>query len=468
MATTGFWPVRGKLKDIIDYAENPDKTTAKEYLDNDLYDALRYVENDDKTDRKMYVTALNCSKSTAYEQMTAVKRKYGERGKVVAYHGYQSFQSGEVTPEEAHSIGVETARRMWGDRFQVVVTTHLNTDNLHNHFVINSVSFKNGGKYRNSIEQHHEIREVSDAVCREYGKSVLEHSNFRREKSRGAYWAEKKGHPTHRDMLAKDVEYCLSVSYNRDSFYKQLFGLGYTVDYSRMSVKTKEWDRAVRLSSLGYTKDVIDERLTRNIYTPRFMADVWNVNLPKKRRSVLLFYLAHDHGYNIEHSRDVAEIYIDLLFLIIINAFQTIKEIKDAVIMSVELRHAVKDLTTLIEDHRFLQATGLRTLPQLDRYIEDTQTQITEFEHRRSLLRSKVRRETDPAVLADNRAARSEITEKHIEPLRKNLDRAKRIRDKSPHLYDLVRQEFEMEAPYRKLDRNGKMIFKDAPEHGAK
>ena len=83
MATTGFWPVRGKLKDIIDYAENPDKTTAKEYLDNDLYDALRYVENDDKTDRKMYVTALNCSKSTAYEQMTAVKRKYGERRKII-------------------------------------------------------------------------------------------------------------------------------------------------------------------------------------------------------------------------------------------------------------------------------------------------------------------------------------------------------------------------------------------------
>ena len=45
MATTGFWPVRGKLRDIIDYAENPAKTTAREYLDDDLYDALRYVEN---------------------------------------------------------------------------------------------------------------------------------------------------------------------------------------------------------------------------------------------------------------------------------------------------------------------------------------------------------------------------------------------------------------------------------------
>ena len=468
MATTGLWPVRGKLKDIIDYAENPDKTTAKEYLDDDLYYALRYVENDGKTDKKMYVTALNCSKSAAYEQMTAVKRKYGERGKVVAYHGYQSFQSGEVMPEEAHRIGVETARRMWGDRFQVVVTTHLNTDNLHNHFVINSVSFKDGGKYRNSIEQHHEIREVSDAVCREYGKSVLENSRFHRTQSRGAYWAEKKGHLTHRDMLKRDVEYCLSVSYNRDSFYKQLFGLGYTVDYSRMSVKAKGWDRAVRLSGLGYTANVIDARLTRNLYTPRFAADVWNVNLPKKRRSVLLFYIAHDLGYNIEHSHDVAEIYIDLLFLIIIEALRAVKEIKNAVILSVDLRHKTKDLQQLIYDHKFLREADIHTLPQLDRYIEDTQTKITKLEHERSLLRNKIRRETDPTLLADNKAARSEITKSHIEPLRKALDRAKRIRDKSPHLYDLVRQEFEMEAPYRKLDRNAKMIFKDAPDRGAR
>ena len=468
MATTGFWPVRGKLRDIIDYAENPDKTTAKEYLDDDLYDALRYVENDDKTDKKMFVTALNCSKSAAYEQMMAVKRKYGERGKVVAYHGYQSFAAGEVTPEEAHQIGIETARRMWGDRFQVVVTTHLNTDNLHNHFVINSVSFKDGGKYRNSIEQHHEIREISDAICRERGKSVLEHSNFHRKQSRGAYWAEKKGLLTHRDMLKRDVEYCLSVSYNRDSFYKQLFGLGYTVDYSRMSVRAKGWDRAVRLSGLGYTADVIDARLARNIYTPRFMTNVWNEHLPKKRRSVLLFYIAHDLGYNIEHSRDVAEIYIDLLFLIIINAFQTIKEIKDAVIMSVELRHAVKDLQQFIYDYKFLREADIHTFPQLDRYIESTKTQIQELERERSLLRNKIRRETDPEVLADNKAARSEITKKHIEPLRKNLDRTKRIRDKSPHLYDLVRQELEMEAPYRQLDRNGKMIFKDAPDKGAR
>ena len=130
MATTGFWPVRGRLKDVLTYAENPDKTMEPKFLDADLFATLKYASNSEKTDEQMYVSGINCSKHRAYEEMCAVKKRYGERGSVVAYHGYQSFRAGEVTPQEAHEIGIETARRMWGDRFQVVVTTHLNTDNL--------------------------------------------------------------------------------------------------------------------------------------------------------------------------------------------------------------------------------------------------------------------------------------------------------------------------------------------------
>ena len=56
MATTGLWPIKGSLKTVINYADNPDKTTLEKYLDTDLYAALRYTENDDKTDQKIFVT----------------------------------------------------------------------------------------------------------------------------------------------------------------------------------------------------------------------------------------------------------------------------------------------------------------------------------------------------------------------------------------------------------------------------
>lgn len=178
MATTGFWPVKSRLKEVIDYAENPDKTIDKRYVDSDLYAALQYVSNDKKTDECMYVSGINCNAKRAYERMTATKKRFGKTGGNVAYHGYQSFQTGEVTPEEAHKIGLETARRMWGKEYEIVVTTHLNTDNLHNHFVINSVSFKTGKKFENHISDHHRLREISDAVCLEYGKSVLKEAEF--------------------------------------------------------------------------------------------------------------------------------------------------------------------------------------------------------------------------------------------------------------------------------------------------
>ena len=116
MAVTGFWPVFKNLKSTLDYADNPDKTTAPEYLDEDLYAALRYAENDNKTDRKMFVGGINCSAQNAYAEMIAVQRRFGLRGKVVGYHGIQSFREGEVTPEQAFVIGKKTARKMWGDR----------------------------------------------------------------------------------------------------------------------------------------------------------------------------------------------------------------------------------------------------------------------------------------------------------------------------------------------------------------
>ena len=89
MAVTGFWPIYKSLKATLDYADNPDKTTPKEYVDDDLYAALRYAGNDNKTDRQLYVGGINCSRQNAFAEMVAVQRRFGLRGKVVGYHGIQ-------------------------------------------------------------------------------------------------------------------------------------------------------------------------------------------------------------------------------------------------------------------------------------------------------------------------------------------------------------------------------------------
>ena len=69
MASTGFWPIKSRLKDVISYAENPDKTVDKKYLDEDLKNAIEYASDSQKTDETMFVSAINCPKQRAYECM---------------------------------------------------------------------------------------------------------------------------------------------------------------------------------------------------------------------------------------------------------------------------------------------------------------------------------------------------------------------------------------------------------------
>ena len=165
MATTSLWRVMGQLDRTIRYAMNPEKT-------EELENVMDYVMNQDKTEDDIsmarYVTGLNCDPDIAHMEMMAVKQRFGKLGGTVAYHGYQSFAKGEVTPAQAHAIGVKLAEQLWGDRHQVVVTTHLDKDShLHSHFVVNTVSFVDGRKYHRSKKDYKKMQQISDDLCRE-------------------------------------------------------------------------------------------------------------------------------------------------------------------------------------------------------------------------------------------------------------------------------------------------------------
>ena len=153
MAVCEIWDVRGRLDHLIDYAENPEKTANPKYTEADLQamvDVMEYATNKNKTEQRFFVTGVNCDPNTARDEMMITKAQWNDTSEIVCYHGFQSFKHGEVTPEQAHEVGVKLAERMWGDRFQVIVATHLNTDCLHNHLVVNSVSFADGMHYHDN------------------------------------------------------------------------------------------------------------------------------------------------------------------------------------------------------------------------------------------------------------------------------------------------------------------------------
>ncbi len=134
----------------------------------------KHAPNEDKTDQLYYTSGINCNVDFARDQFDTTKIRFGKLGGIVALHAYQSFKEGEVTPDEAHAIGVELARELWGDRFQCVVATHLNTNCVHNHIVINSVSFTDGLKFHDCRDTYRLLREASDSIDRIMGRSGLE------------------------------------------------------------------------------------------------------------------------------------------------------------------------------------------------------------------------------------------------------------------------------------------------------
>lgn len=164
MAVTSLWRVKGYVGKVILYAMNEKKTAEQEIVEtrNDdtdpkatLRDLIAYTERDSATNLKQYVSAVNGDVTYIREEMMAVKKFFQKTGETTAYHGFQSFTEAEITPEKAHEIGVKLATELWGDRYQVLAATHLDKDShLHNHFVVNTVSFVDGVKFHRTRQDY--------------------------------------------------------------------------------------------------------------------------------------------------------------------------------------------------------------------------------------------------------------------------------------------------------------------------
>lgn len=258
MATTSLWHIKGQLCDLIDYVENPDKTNLDDSL-QDFVNVFSYDTNPIKTNNKQFVNAINCKKEIALEQMILTKKQFNKEDKYIAWHGYQSFKPDEVTSELCHEIGVKLAKQMWGDRFQVIVSTHLDKDHLHNHFCFNSVSFLDGKKYNYSKSEMQRLRNVSDELCKEYGLSVVEISSKSKAPSRTLYLAEKNNEPTKYNLMRTAIDEAIKISPVPKEFVRIMRKKGYIVNVNPerkyATIRSVNDSRNTRLKTLGENYD---------------------------------------------------------------------------------------------------------------------------------------------------------------------------------------------------------------------
>ena len=385
----------GYIGKVLLYAENPDKTTNPETIPSvpeanheALEDVIAYAGREAATNQRQLVTGVNCTAGTARSEMIAVKKRFRKEDGTIAYHGYQSFREGEVTPEQAHRIGIRLAEKLWGERYQVLVATHVDkASHIHSHFVINTVSFVDGRKFYRSNEDYAQMREVSDRLCREYGLSVVRRPEGRRE-NYSAWSAEKNGKPTNRSLIRTDIDRAIAASLTEAEFFQTLADMGYELKLTAESGKTLQRPslrpqgsaRFYRFDRLGeeYTLDAIESRILERIRRQEpFPKD-------EQRRY---------RKYRTEHPpRTKAKGIAALYYYYCYELHILIRFPASVPRLSATVRQDLRKLDRLDEQTRFLAENQIETYADLDKYQEHASGKITTLTAARAGLRNKLKR----------------------------------------------------------------------------
>ena len=439
MATTSLWHIEGSLNDLIKYVENPDKTVEVKDDPSDLSNLFRYVTRDDKTADKQYVTAINCLKEIALQQMIVTKKQFRKTKGYIAWHGYQSFLPGEVTPEQCHKIGVQFAKEMWGDRFQVIVTTHLDKDHLHNHFCINSVSFIDGKKYDYSRKEMQRLRETSDRICGEHNLSIVKNPSV--GTPRAIYEAEKRGEPTKYNLMREAIDFAIEHSVDMKTFHQVMREQGYEVNLNQnrtyWTIKRFGDKKATRMFRLGeeYNHRRVQERINQhdlfeNYHNYRsFMEET----KPKYIRPRPMTFRGSFH-----RTRRVTG--LKALYLYYCYRLGYLPKKKQHRPLSPEMREAWRRIDRYSENIRLICKQDFKTTDDVNAFIASNNEQIEVLEKERNRIRARMNRADNPDEKEKYKNQRDDISTA-LTAIRKDNKTAKHILEDSPKIKENIAKE---------------------------
>lgn len=432
MAVTKIWPIKNSFAAPIIYVQNSEKTLnpnadmSEESLQA-LEDVIEYAANEDKTEMKYYVSTINCNKRCARDEFAMVKRRFGKEGGIVAFHAYQSFAPDEVNPSEAHSIGVELARRLWGDRFQIVVATHVNTKAVHNHLVINSISFKDGKRFHGCRETTGMLREMSDRICQEHGLSVIKNPKGQRVNTY-LYKMERAGMPTRYNVARKSIDEAIALSLTIEEFKAELRSRGYSYRFDPQrkywTITPPGWKKPIRIHQLGenYTRESIERRIYENdpsVRTERVRQQYHRSNHYNLRRRIdrimgrsglekLYLRYCYELGYLPKYQQNPTKIHI-------------------------LLKEDLLKCDQYSEQAKLLSKYHVNTDEDLSQLMEKIEEKMQSVSAERDEMR-KVSRRNIPIAQID--AARDKVTEltAELRELRKELKVCTQVQERSDHV----------------------------------
>lgn len=449
MAVTKIWAVHDNVSRSIDYCVNPDKTKL-----TDLEMTLLYAADKGKTqdeDEKTYaVSGINCNTETAAEEMNAVQKRFGKTGGIVAWHAYQSFKTGEVSPEEAHRIGVETARKLWGKDYQVLVATHFNTGTYHNHFVINSVGMWDGKKLEAKYGVYYELRKVSDRICAEHGLTVIKDPQ-RHKTARSVYFAEKNGEPTRHNLMRAALNEALTMSASWLELSTVLRRMGYVFEctpYSKYatirSIHSRKRMRTFRLGE-EYSKEGLMKTLTQNQRDLSVRERYYSFLKPYSREYARANPPAEQYYRKRDFYRRSLTVTGYLSFfrcVAIVLGLEPLYGNSYQKPLSAECREACRKLERYSEEIRLACREQFDTAEDIQGFIEKTTADMDTVAAARQKIRNRQRNCHDPAEKEELKKKCADYTAA-LALLRKEKKTACNILEDNPKLRELLKCEYE-------------------------
>ena len=445
MAVTKLWPVRSNLRQVINYAANKEKTSADAYTDEQyqaLLDVLSYAQDEEKTEREFYIQGINCNPSCARDQFVFVKEQFGKTDGIQAYHGYISFKNMEVTPDMAQQIGEEFVQRVWGNRFQAIVTTHLNTEHLHCHYIINSVSFVDGKRLQGEEKAWFKFHHIADDICRRHGLSVVNEP----ERNPDADYMTMKdlaGIPTRYNQLRQTIDEIIPHCRNLDDFKHQLRQRGYKYN---LNPSRKYWavtppgsEKSIRLYRLGdeYTNDRITERIRESFESGRYT--------PPPRTIQERQYRLPTREHKLYEKTSLYRKYLYYCYKL---GYLPKKQNKKPS----KVHHLLKDdlikLDRISQEVRLLGNYHIDTAEQLFSFSGQCSENLKQLETERKDLRNEIRRDIPEERKAELKEKISSISEE-MKKLRKEISLCESIAERSeiisPKLQQIHAEETEQQ-----------------------
>lgn len=430
MAITKIWAVKDDLRRVLNYIENPDKT--KEEQSDGLKEVLAYTTQGYKTNEKEYITGINCEPITSLKQMMNTKLSYNKMDGRLAFHAVQSFKPGEVTPEECHSLGVQLAKQMWGNRFEVVVSTHLDKDHLHNHFVVNSVSWIDGKKFTNCKKDYQKFKQISDQLCRDNHLSIIQ--NPERGKCYAEWNAEKKGKPTYRLIVKNDVDYAISHSFSIQDFISEMELLGYEISKNRkyLAVKHPDGKMMIRLNNLTKDGQYSEEKIVERIFNNSMFCDfTTNSYAPK----------CECYSGSVRKLHGFKALYFKYMYMLGIVESKDLKRRHTHPLMREDLIYMDK----ITNENTFVGKHNLETIEDVLAFKVSLNKEIESWMNQRRSIYNKIKRTRDPNLKKQLEMDRDTLTSK-IAHGKKEIKICEDIEKRVPDIQDKLKLVNELEV----------------------